>query len=176
LAQVVAWDGNSDFRVIRINKGIKHGIRLQAPVITSEGLVGYIYRMTDHYADVLTILDSGHRVDGLIQRVRAHGIVEGRTESIARMKNVTRTEPIILNDTVITSGLGNIYPKGIKIGSIVRIERESYGITQYLELKPAVDFGRLEEVVILVSSSDLTHREEWNALDEMGNEERKGSK
>ncbi len=167
LAQVVAWDASSDFRVIRINKGLVDGVSLQSPVITSDGLVGYIYRLTDHFADILTVLDSNNRVDGLVQRIRAHGIVEGFNNEKSIMKYVSRAEPIILGDLVITSGLGNIYPKGIRVGKVSRIERESYGITQNVEITPAVDFGRLEEVVILVAEGDEQKKKEWEALDQM---------
>ncbi len=167
LAQVVAWDASSDFRVLRINKGLKDGVLLQAPVVTSVGLVGYIYRLTDHFADILTVLDNNNRVDGLIQRVRAHGIVEGYSNEKSLMKYVSRTEPIILGDVVITSGLGNIYPKGIRVGNVTKIERESYGITQYVEITPAVDFGLLEEVVILLAEGDEQKRREREALDQM---------
>ncbi len=167
LAQVVAWDASSDYRVIRINKGLADGVRLQSPVVTSQGLVGYIYRLTDHFADILTVLDNNNRIDGLIQRVRAHGIVEGFNNEKSIMKYVSRAEPIILGDVVITSGLGNIYPKGIKVGTVSRIERESYGITQNVEIAPAVDFGRLEEVVILSAENDDQKKKEWEALDQM---------
>lgn len=167
LAQVVAWDASSDYRVIRINKGLSDGVRLQSPVVTSQGLVGYIYRLTDHFADILTVLDNNNRIDGLIQRVRAHGIVEGFNNEKSIMKYVSRAEPIILGDVVITSGLGNIYPKGIQVGTVSRIERESYGITQNVEITPAVDFGRLEEVVILSAENDEQKKREWEALDEM---------
>ncbi len=170
LAQVVAWDSNSDFKVIRINKGLKDGVQLQAAVVTSEGLVGYIYRLTDHFADILTVLDSNNRVDGLVQRVRSHGIIEGYNNEKSIMKYISRAEPIILGDVVITSGLGNIYPKGIKVGTVSRVERESYGITQNVEITPAVDFGRLEEVVILLSDEDEQKRREWAALDQMDEE------
>lgn len=171
LAQVVAWDASSDYRVIRINKGLKDGVKLQSPVVTSQGLVGYIYRLTDHFADILTVLDSNNRVDGLIKRVRAHGIVEGYNNEKSIMKYVSRAEPIILGDIVITSGLGNIYPKGISVGTVSMIERESYGITQKVEITPAVDFGRLEEVVILSAEGDEQKRREWEALDQMDEEE-----
>ncbi|MCY4523740.1 MAG: rod shape-determining protein MreC [Halobacteriovoraceae bacterium] len=167
LAQVVAWDSNSDRKVIRINKGNTNGIKIQSPVVTSQGLVGYIYRLTGHFADILTILDSNNKVDGMVQRTRSHGIIEGYSFSQLMMKYISRTEPVILKDTVITSGLGNIYPKGIKVGNITRIEKESYGITQKIAITPAVDFSRLEEVVVLVDSSDGRKRKEWKALNKL---------
>lgn len=166
MAQIVGWDASSDFRVLRINRGSRHGVQLQSTVMTAKGLVGYVYRLTSNYADVLTILDSNNRVDGLIQRTRSHGIVEGYSGARMTMKYVTRTEPIILGDTIVTSGLGNVYPKGLKVGSVSRIERQSYGITQRIEVKPAVDFGRLEEVIVLTSHLSEELRAEWRALDE----------
>lgn len=165
LAQVVAWDSSSDFRVIRINKGAKDGIRLQSTVVTASGVVGYIYRLTEHFADILTILDPSNRVDVLIDRTRSNGILEGYSGQKCILKYVTRTDPVRLNDVVLTSGLGNIYPKGLKIGAVSKVERESYGITQDIEIQPSVDFSKLEEVAILISNDDLRKREEWKALD-----------
>lgn len=171
LAQVVAWDTSSDFRAIRINKGLKDGIQLEAPVVTAKGLVGHVYRISDHYADILTIIDSNNRVDGMIQRTRTLGIVEGRDDRCF-MKYVTRTEPIILDDVVITPGLSNIYPKGIVIGRVVKIERESFGIEQSVEIEPAVNFGTLEDVVVLSNPQKGKKQIEWDALDleELGGE------
>jgi rod shape-determining protein MreC len=165
LAQIVAWDSSSDYRVLRINKGTKNGVRLQSTVVTSEGLVGYVFRLTEHYSDVLTVLDANNKIDGVVERIRAHGLLEGDSASKIKMKYVTRTEPVILNDLVMTAGLGNIYPKGIRIGRVTRIERESYGITQSIELKPEVNFGTLEEVIVLAEPVNFQKKKEWDALD-----------
>jgi len=165
LAQIVAWDSNSDFKIIRVNKGKADGVKLQSTVVTSEGLVGYVYRLSKHYSDILTILDSNTRVDGIIQRTRSHGIVEGVSQDKCIMKYVGRTEPVVLDDVILTSGLGNIFPKGIRVGVVSRIERESFGITQSLEVTPAVNFGQLEEVIILIGPENQTRRLEWEALD-----------
>jgi rod shape-determining protein MreC len=175
MAQVVSRDSSSDFRVVRINKGFSDGIRLQSPVVTDKGLVGYVFRLTDHFADVITILDQNNRVDGLVERTRSHGIIEGDVGDVCIMKYVSRTEPVILNDKVITSGLGNVYPKGILIGNISRIEREGYGITQKIEITPGVDFGRLEEVIVLTSSYSDEKKKEWRALDDQDEGSQKDS-
>ncbi len=164
LAEVVAWDASSEFKVIRINKGLKNGLKLQSTVITSSGLVGYVYRLTDNFADVLTILDRNNKVDAVLERIRSHGIVEGYSQDKCIMKYVSRRDSVVLEDLLITSGLGNVYPKGIKVGTVSRIERESFGITQYIEVRPSVDFSRLEEVVVLLSPDEKTIRQEWNVL------------
>lgn len=167
VGQVVSWDSSGDMRVIRINKGHKHGISLQAPVVTSDGLVGYIYRLTRSYADVLTVLDINNRVDSLVQRVRAHGIVEGKSRDRGIMKYVKNSRPLILNDVVITSGLGNIYPKGLKVGVVSKIERESHGITQNVEILPSVNFSELEEVVVLVDRKIDQKKRELRSLNKL---------
>lgn len=165
LAQVIAWDASSDLKVLRINKGMKQGLRLQDPVITAQGLVGYIYRITGHFADVLTILDPNNRVDILVERTRSNGVLEGFSSTNSILKYISRTEPVILGDILMTSGLGNVYPKGIRVGTISRIERESYGITQYIEVSPSVDFGKLEEVVVLTGQFNSQKLKEIDALE-----------
>lgn len=176
LAQVASWDASSDFKVIRINKGLAHGVKLQSPVVTSKGLVGYVYRLTENFSDVLTIIDSNNRVDALIKRVRSHGIIEGDNDNKMLIKYISRSEPIVLGDTAITSGLGNVYPKGIMVGKITRIEREIYGITQDIQITPAVDFDRLEEVIILILDDNNKRNIEWSALDNAESENQKGKR
>lgn len=166
VARVVSWDSADDYKVIRINKGVKHGIKLHSVVTNAEGLVGYVYRLTAHFADVITILDANNRVDGVVERLRSHGVVEGYSRGRCIMKYVNRTEPIVLNDIVLTAGLGNVYPKGLKIGYISRIERESYGITQHVEITPLVNFSKLEEVLVLVHEQEEGKQLEWKALDQ----------
>jgi rod shape-determining protein MreC len=169
VAQVVSWDSADDYKVVRINRGLKDGVKLQSVVASAEGLVGYVYRLTDHFADVITILDANNRVDGVVERLRSHGIVEGYSHGRCIMKYVNRTEPIILNDIVLTAGLGNVYPKGLRIGYISRIERESYGITQHVEITPLVNFSKLEEVLVLVLEQEEHKQLEWKALEEQLN-------
>jgi rod shape-determining protein MreC len=70
LAQIVSWDSSNEFRVLRINKGRSHGLRNMSPVITMNGLVGYVYRLSNNYADILTILDQNNRVDAIVTRTR----------------------------------------------------------------------------------------------------------
>lgn len=155
LAQVVAWDAGVNYKVLRINKGSNHGIKLKSAVITADGLVGQVLRISNNFSDVLTILDHNIRVDGIVERTRTHGIIEGYSNFKCVMKYVTRTEPVVLDDLIISSGLGNIYPKGIRIGRITKIERETYGITQFIELTPIVDFSKLEEVVVLITNDNI---------------------
>ena len=156
LAQVVAWDAVSTRKVLRINKGEADGVSLNSTVVTSDGVVGYIYQTSKNYSDIITVLDQNNRIDAIVSRTRSHGIVEGYNDTSCIMKYVTRTEPVVLNDEVITAGLGEIYPKGLRVGTISKIERESYGITQFVEITPSVNFGKLEEVIVLISTENTS--------------------
>jgi len=155
LAQVIGWDSANQFKVLRLNKGSLDGIQLMSPVITHKGLVGYVYRLTKYYADVLTILDSNNRVDVIVERTRTHAIVEGIYNFSCTLKYVNKNEPIELGDRLITAGVGGIYPKGIKVGIITEIERETTGMTLGVEVTPTVDFHKLEEVLVLLPLNNV---------------------
>jgi len=159
LAQIVSWDASNEFKVLRINKGSSDGLKKMSPVITMNGLVGYVYRLTPNYADILTILDQNNRVDSIVARTRTHGIVEGISEFKCRLKYVNRTERVEVGDEIITAGLGNIYPKGIKVGKITKIDKENYGITQSIVVTPSVNFHKLEEVVVLIEKTETDNRD-----------------
>lgn len=150
LAQVIGWDSANEFKVIRINKGTKDGIRVMSPVITDYGLVGYVYRATPNYADILTILDQNNRVDIIVERTRTHGIVEGVFNFKCALKYVIKNEPIEVGDKLLTAGVGGIYPKGLKVGMITDISKENFGMTLSIEVTPSVDFDKLEEVLVLM--------------------------
>lgn len=150
LAQVIGWDTSKGFNVFRINKGTNQGINENDSVITSGGLVGFIYRASFGYADVLTILDTNNKIDVLNSRTRVYGILEGTGSENLIMKYVLKKSDIEIGDEVITAGLGKIYPKGIKVGEIIKVENDASNLTQYIEVLPSVDFSKLEEVVVLV--------------------------
>ncbi len=153
LAQVVGWDSANEFKVIRINKGTQQGIRVMSPVITNQGLVGYVYRATPKYADILTILDQNNRVDVLVERTRTHGIVEGVFNFKCALKYVMRNESVEVGDKLLTAGVGGVYPKGIKVGMITEIAQEDFGMTLNIDVVPSVDFDKLEEVIVLVDQT-----------------------
>ena len=86
LARVIASDASSDYRMVRLNKGLNDGVRIQSPVVTHKGLVGYVYRLSENFSDVLTILDSKTKVDGQVKRTKSLGIVEGSLGDFCSMK------------------------------------------------------------------------------------------
>jgi rod shape-determining protein MreC len=158
-AQVIARDPQTAFRSLRINKGSNSGVRRNMPVVTHEGVVGRILHVTGRTATVLTILDSQHAVDSLIQRTRTRGIVEGVSKHYVQMNYTLRTADVKEGDRVVTSGLGGVFPKGTSVGDVSFVEKKTYGVTQTIHLKPSVDFSKLEEVVVLLMPEQMETQE-----------------
>ena len=149
VARMVAKDVSSEFRAIRINRGKLHGIEPNMAVINAEGVIGRVLRVTDNTADVVTLLDPLSAIDAFIMRSRARGIVEGLTDALCQLKFALRVDDIQPGDLLLSSGLGGNFPKGIPVGTIIKVTRKSFGITQKVEVKPSVDFSKLEEVLVV---------------------------
>lgn len=153
VARVIAKDVSSEFRAIRINRGEKAGVHKDMAVVANEGVVGRVLRTTATTADVVTLLDSNSAVDGINERSRARGVVEGLTDDLCQLRYTLRTDDILPGDVVISSGLGGIFPKGIPLGIVSKVNRKPFGITQDVEVRPSVDFTRLEELMVITSST-----------------------
>jgi rod shape-determining protein MreC len=150
--QIIGIDPSSWFRTIVIDKGTKHGVDRGMAVVSPEGIVGHVLQTSPHCAKVLLITDFNSSVDAIVQRSRAKGIVEGSGDNLCRLKYAPRAHDIQLGDRVVTSGLGGRYPKGLLIGKISKIEKKSYGLFQKAEIKPSVNFTKLEEVFVITET------------------------
>jgi rod shape-determining protein MreC len=152
MARMIAKDVSAEFRAIRINRGKDSGIQPNMAVMNAEGVVGRILRVDEHTADVVTLLDPLSAIDAYIMRSRARGIVEGLTDSLCQLKFALRVDDIQPGDLLLSSGLGGNFPKGVPVGTIIKVTRKSFGITQKVEVKPSVDFSKLEEVLVVTKT------------------------
>lgn len=152
-ASIIARSPNNWHQTLTINKGLADGLDKGMPVMHPDGLVGRISSVTQNSAQVSLITDREMAVGVVLQRTReTNGIVEGEGASNRlRMNNVPYYSSIEVNDRVVTSGLSTIYPKGIDVGIISKISREPSGLLLIAEVKPVVDFDRLEEVLVITS-------------------------
>jgi rod shape-determining protein MreC len=149
-AEIISKDASTEFKTMRINKGEEDGIKIMMPVVNYEGVVGRVISTTGRYSDVLIITDPNFAVDALVQRSRTRGIVEGKSQDTCMMKYLNRLDDIQVGDKIITSGLGGYFPKGQLVGEVKSVKRKRYGITQDVEVKPSVNFDKLEEVFVVV--------------------------
>lgn len=158
LATVVGRDPGTWTNVIIINRGTDHGVAKDMAVVTPAGLVGSVVQAYGSSAKVQLILDPRSAVGAIVQRPesRIAAIVEGSAAKppALRMVNIARDADIIKGDKIVTSGFGGIYPKGRLVGEVTDVVNEEGGLLKYAILKPAVDFDRLEEVLVIVRSRE----------------------
>ncbi|MDF2564267.1 MAG: mreC: rod shape-determining protein MreC [Massilibacillus sp.] len=157
-AKVIARDPSNWTSTIVINRGTDDGITKDMAVVTPQGLVGNVVSVVKNSARVQLILDRRNSVGGLVQRPesRVAGIIAGdnNNQMMVRMVNIPRDADIVEGDQIVTSGFGGIYPKGISLGEVVNIVNDDGGLLKYAVLKPSVDFQRLEEVSVIVTSRE----------------------
>lgn len=154
MATVTAKETSNWFQMFTIDKGAYHGIKENMAVINAEGLIGYIYKVSDFSSEVISIVDSRSSVAALIESSRDQGIVRGtlgiEEEAACRMYYL----PVDLvprpGDTVVTSGVGLSFPKGLKIGVIRESTRYMDENKHYVVIEPYVDFMHIEEVIVLI--------------------------
>lgn len=152
-AAIIARSPNNWHKTVLINIGENAGIKRGMPVIHPDGLVGRISSVSLNSAQVSLITDREMAVGVVLQRSReTNGIVEGTGSAHQlKMNNIPYYSSIEENDRVITSGLSANYPKGIDVGTVSKVNREPSGLLLSAEVKPAVNFDQLEEVLVITN-------------------------
>lgn len=151
-AEVIAKDPSTWFKTIVIDKGSLQGIQEGMPVVIPEGIAGVVSDVSGNYSRVLLIIDQNSAVDALVQRTRIRGVIKGLMNEMCSFKYVLRKNEIRKEDVVVSSGLDGIFPKGLRIGKIDKVdEQNTPGIFHNVTLTPFVDFEKLEEVFVILN-------------------------
>jgi rod shape-determining protein MreC len=148
-AEVIGRDPTAWFKTVIIDKGAKDNIAVGMPVVVPEGIVGQIVDVSGRYAKVLLIVDQNSAVDALVQRTRARGLIKGEFADQCRLEYVLRKEDVRIGDVIVTSGLDDVFPKGLRIGAIDDISGEPNEMFYTITIAPFVDFEKLEDLLIL---------------------------
>lgn len=149
-ARVIGSDATGLSRTVILGQGADSGIKPGMAVLSNEGVVGKIIAVSASSSRVLLIDDHNAALDAFDQRTRARGIVAGVVDDGITMKYVPRTADIKEGDLVVTSGLDGTFPGGLLIGQVGRVERKGPGLFLELAVTPAVDFRRLEQVLVVI--------------------------
>ncbi len=147
-ARIVARDPSPWFKTIMIDKGEKDGLVKGTPVFVPEGIVGQIINVAGNYSRVLLITDRNSAVDSLVQNSRVRGIVKGNNEDNCFFVYTLRNDEVKEGETIISSGLDQVFPKGMKIGRILKVTKIHSQLFQDIILEPSVDFNKIEEVLV----------------------------
>ncbi len=150
-AEVIGKDPSPWFKSIMIDKGKSDGIRLSQPVFNHNGIIGVVTDISNHYAKVMLAIDHNSAIDAIVQRTRARGIIRGGAYDSYSFEYVLRRHEIKPGDTIISSGLDRIYPKGLLIGRVENVKKSESDLFQTILVIPSVDFETLEDVLVLIS-------------------------
>lgn len=149
-ARVIGRDPSHWFNTVLVDRGIQDGVRHNDPVVTSEGLVGRVIEAGGAWARVLLIVDPRSAVSVMVERSREVGVAEGLGRPLLRVTYLSRDASVHPGDLVVTSGLGQIYPRGVPVGTVVGVSRPAGELFQEALLRPTVDLGHLDDVLILL--------------------------
>ena len=147
-AEVIAGAASPDFRTVTIDKGSSEGLGTDMAVISPAGVVGRVILPSRRASKVQLLIDRNAAAGALIERTRVQGVVIGVGDGTLRMQYVPGTADVKTGDLVVTSGIDGIYPQGFVIGTVDHTDRGA-GAYHEIVVRPAVDFARLEEVLIV---------------------------
>lgn len=148
-ADVIGSDATGVSRTLILSQGSANGLRREMAVLSTAGVVGKVIAVAPNASRVLLINDHNSALDAFDQRSRARGIVAGVVEDGLTMKYVDRSEDIKPGDTVVTSGMDGSFPRGLLIGQVARVSQEGPGLFLNIEVRAAVDFRKVEQVMVL---------------------------
>ncbi len=153
MATVISRDATDTFNTFIIDRGENHGVSLYDPVITADGLVGYVSQLGPISSKVTTIISSASSVGAVDSSTRDGGVLIGDLElasqGYAKLSYLARDCDVTIGDIVVTSGLGGIFPKNLIIGEVVEIKPEAQDISLYAIIEPAADIDGCTTVFII---------------------------
>lgn len=152
-ARVIARTPAFLSNIVYINRGSEDGVFVDAAVISGDGIIGRVVLVAKHQSQVQLITNPDASVGALLAKTRTPGVLRGSGEQLLEMAYVGNSEAVEIGDTVLSSGLDGIYPKGIPIGKVVD-SRKGTGVFRTIMVEPQIDLIRLEEVSVLLSEHE----------------------
>jgi rod shape-determining protein MreC len=152
-AEIIGKDPSAWFKTVIIDKGSADGLRRGLPAVSALGVVGQIIEVSGHQSRLMLIIDRNSGADALVQRTRARGIVKGTSQDDCYLDYVLHADDVRAGDLVVTSGYDGVYPKGLLIGTVAAVDFKGGDFFKEIQITPAVDFDKLEEVLVIISPS-----------------------
>lgn len=153
-AEVVAGSLSPDYRTITIDKGLRDGVLRDMPVMSAAGVIGRVALPAGDTATVQLIIDRSAAVAVRTERTRSEGIALGTGDDTLRLEYLSATADLAEGDTVLTAGIDGVYPPGLAVGRIDRVERSGTAYRR-VTVRPFADFSRLETVLVLVGPAPV---------------------
>jgi rod shape-determining protein MreC len=157
--EIIAREWGGWIRSLTVNRGRGDNVPRLTAVISPSGLIGRVVDVRPGASIVQVLTDPTSTVGAHVLRTRTPGIVEGDPRGTLRFKFMARDGASIQSgDVLVTAGQGGLFPRGIPIGTVRSIDNRGAALFHYAELTPAVDFARVDEVLLVTGDSqrDLT--------------------
>ena len=158
-AEIIASSASPDFQTLTLDKGRNDGLRTDMAVIANDGVVGRIVVPSGRAAKVQLLIDRNAAAGALVERSRAQGVAKGTGDGRLLLEFVSEAADVAVGDLVVTSGIEGIFPKGFTIGRVDVVEKTGPAYKR-ITVKPAVDFSRLEEVLVVLTPTPAREAEE----------------
>jgi rod shape-determining protein MreC len=142
----------SGLQLLVVDRGEADGVTRAGPVVTADGVVGRVFSASTHSAEVLVLTDRNSSIAARVDRTRARGNVRGMGRPGAcKLDYALRTDDVVEGDLLVTSGTDGVFPRGIPVGKVSRLSKFAEGLFLDVEVAPAADVTRVEEVLVLTS-------------------------
>lgn len=163
-ATVIGRESTNYRTIYTLSKGELHGIEVNMPIITEEGLVGHITEVGATWSKAVLLTETATAVGGYVERSGVLGVVEGtyelRTEGVCRMVYIEPDSDIRVGDKVVSSGIGGVYPRGLMIGKITEITMDEASRTLTATIEPAADLDSISKLMIITEYTIYSERGE----------------
>ena len=148
--RILAYSPQDFFKVLYINKGYEQDVRTGMAVVNTQGLVGKTVEVYPRSSKVMLITDERTKMGIRIERTQDLGVLRGTgSPRVCELDYVLTNNEVREGDTILTSGLGGALPAGIQVGSVLVVDSRPNYVFQQIRVRPAVDFGRVDELFIL---------------------------
>jgi len=157
---IIGKSGNGYLDQFVINKGSKDGIAKNMIAVTGEGLVGQVTTVGSNWSTIQSLSNENLAVSALVESTNENsGILKGYKDSgnnlLAKLYYLPIDSNVAKGDVILTSGLGGLYPKGIRIGSVLSVEEDKGKVMKTALVEPYVDFNKIQELFIVVPQNKI---------------------
>jgi rod shape-determining protein MreC len=152
-ARVIARDPGPSSTTMTIDRGSRDGVAHGMAVVAPEGVIGRVVEVSYTVSRVALLTDHNSGIDAIVDRTRARGVLQGGSDGNCYMNYLNRDADVKVGDRVLTSGLDNVFPKGMSIGQVVDVGRKHRGLLQSATVLPSVALDRVEEVMLVAPTA-----------------------
>lgn len=162
-AVIIAVDFSNGNYSFTIDKGTLDGISLNDPVITAEGVVGYVSNAGATFSTVSSVLSPTVNIGAYATRTGEYGITSGSAQlsenGMFRMNYLSSKTNVANGDYIITSGLGGLFPSGLVLGTVIEVKQDESSVSSYATIVPAADIAELRRVMVITSFDQDTQED-----------------